>query len=107
MPSLPDPEIEELKELVQKDIRLAEETNKMVVGMRRSARWGLLFQVLYWLLILGALGASYYYVQPYINKVFEVYQSIQHNSSDSQNFLQNLQQSLGKLIPQQGSSTKQ
>lgn len=100
-------EIEELKELVQKDIEIGAETRTMVHQMRRSARWGMFFTVLYWLLILGILGASYYYVSPYINKIFSVYQSIQRQSAQNQNFFQNLQQSIGKLIPPQGSSTPQ
>ena len=100
-------EIEELKELVQRDIAIGAETRDMVHQMRRSARWGLFFTVLYWLLILGVLGASYYYVSPYINKIFGVYQSIEHNNAQSQNIFQNIEQTLGKLVPSQGSTTRQ
>src|SRR3989338_9321525 len=94
-------EIEELKELVEKDLKLNAETNQMVHQIRRSARWGVFFQALYWLLILGVLGASYYYISPYISKIFDVYQNIQHTSTQSQNFFENLQETFGKLIPPQ------
>jgi hypothetical protein len=102
-----DDEIEELKELVQKDIELNAETNKMVHQMRRSARWGMFFQILYWLLILGAIGASYYYVSPYAQKVFEAYQNLEHSSAQSQNLFQSFQQTFGKLLSPTSSSTGQ
>src|SRR4051812_18489221 len=97
-------EIAELKELVQKDIAIGDETRQMVLSMRRSARWDLVFQIFYWLLILGFVGASYYYITPYVAKLFGIYQSIEGSNAQNQNIFQNLQQSLqsiNKFAPSQ------
>jgi hypothetical protein len=97
MEPLPDPEIEELKKLVQKDIEIGDETRKMVASMRRSARWGIVFQVMYWLLILGVLGAAYYYVSPYVSEVFGFYKEVQQSSANG-GFVQSLFDTVGKYV---------
>src|SRR4051812_39635721 len=100
-----DDEIEEIKELVQKDIQIGDETRKMVYQMRRSARWGLVFQVLYWLLILGVVGAGYYYVSPYVSQLFGFYSEVQTNNSQSHNIVQSLIETVGKYV-QPGTTTR-
>lgn len=71
-------EVEELKEMTA-------DTNRQVHKMRRGARWGLFFQLVWWLAILGVTGAAYYYyVQPYVQKVEQFYESAQHGASQAQ-----------------------
>ncbi|MGH7141260.1 MAG: hypothetical protein ACREGH_01325 [Minisyncoccia bacterium] len=70
-------EIKELRQLVEKDLAINADTNKMMRQMRRGARWSLFFQILYWLVILGVIGASYYYVSPYVGSVYNVFQGIE------------------------------
>ena len=67
----------ELKGLLVKNIKLAEENNQLLLGMRRSARWAAFFRLVYWLVILGGLGVSYYFVQPYLMTVLNTYEQIQ------------------------------
>lgn len=98
-------EIDELKELVQKDIQIGDETHRMVVSMRRSARWGIVFQIIYWLFILGVLGAGYYYASPYVGQVFGFYHEVQNNSGQSHNFVQGLFETVGKYV-QPGTTTQ-
>jgi hypothetical protein len=78
-----DPEIEELKEMVAKNLAISEETNRLAHTLRRSAGWGTFFTVLYWLFIIGALGASYLYINPYITKFEQFYKTIQPGTSSS------------------------
>ena len=85
-------EIEELRELIEKNIALSEETNKMMRQMRRSARLGRLFQMVWWLLVVGVSAVSYYYyVQPYVAQIERIYTSGQQQS-------QNLQQQVGSFL---------
>ncbi len=94
-------EIEELKELVEKNIQLSQETNRMVRRMRRTATWGWIFQIVWWLAVAGATGAAYYYyVQPYVARVEHLYgvtqEQTQHWNNQIGGFL--------KLFGQNGSS---
>ena len=94
-----DPEIQELKTMVQKNLELAADTNRAVHGMRRNARIAGFFRIVYWLVIIGVLGASYYfYVAPYVSKLEGVFQQTQNTSSQAQSYLKNLEQSVQKFI---------
>jgi len=69
-----DTEIDELKQEVEELKAVTEDTNRIVHKMRRSARWAMLFQIVWWLTVLGVSGATYYYfVQPYVTKAVEAY----------------------------------
>ncbi|OGZ06393.1 MAG: hypothetical protein A2942_01030 [Candidatus Lloydbacteria bacterium RIFCSPLOWO2_01_FULL_50_20] len=56
-------------------LKLEKENNSMLRRMRRSMVWSQIFTAFYWLVILGALGWSYYYLQPYITQYWNAYQS--------------------------------
>jgi hypothetical protein len=70
-----DPQIDELKELVRQNIRLSQETNRLVHGMRRADR---LKSLIWWALILVSVGISvwsyYTFVEPRVNQIKSVYQ---------------------------------
>ncbi len=71
---MPDTEHDTLTEL----LNLEKENNRILRGMHRSMIWSQIFTFIYWLIILGALGASYYYMQPYLVKYLESYQNLVH-----------------------------
>ena len=68
-----DQEIAELKREVESLKAVTVDTNKMVHGMRRGQRWRSFVSILWWLTILGLTGASYYFIQPYINQAIQTY----------------------------------
>ena len=70
-------EDQELKALLQQSLKLTQENNKMLHAMRRSARWGIFFRIIYWFVILGGLAFSYYFIQPYLTAVLGAYEQIQ------------------------------
>jgi hypothetical protein len=81
-----DMDIEELRDLVKKNLALTEETNRIVRGMRRAARWGRFFTIVWWLIIIAVSGATYYYyVQPYVQQIEKAY-------DNGKNFQQQFQQ---------------
>lgn len=101
-----DPEIEELKKLVMQNLQLTADTNRIVHSMRRTARFGAFLHLLYWLLIIGFAVASYVYIQPYMQRLFQIYQQVEtiggqntQQSSELQSFLQNPQQFLQRYLP--------
>ena len=60
---------------IDKLLKLAEDNNRMLHSMRRSMIWSQIFTFLYWMAILGMIGWSYYFLQPYALKYWDLYQS--------------------------------
>ena len=57
-------------------LALTRDNNRILHRMRRNMVWGHVFTFLYWLVILGGIGWSYYYLDPYITRYWDVYQSM-------------------------------
>ena len=58
---------------------LVKENNRILRKMHRSMMWSQIFTFIYWAIILGVAGWSYYYFQPYLQKYVSAYQSIIQN----------------------------
>ncbi len=71
----------EEKKLLEETAELARENNKILHGMRRSNRWAMLFNLLYWFVILGGLAAGYYYTKPYIDLATKTYEQLKASST--------------------------
>jgi hypothetical protein len=69
MSEMDDGKIEEL-------LRLTRDNNEMLHSMRRRMFWSQFFSYVYWLIIVGAMGWSYYFLQPYFDKYWQMYQGI-------------------------------
>ncbi|MCX6820128.1 MAG: hypothetical protein NT019_02500 [Candidatus Adlerbacteria bacterium] len=88
-----DEDIEELKELVKKNLQMTEDTHRIVRGMRSSARWGRFFSIVWWLVVLAVSGATYYiYVQPYVQQVENAYTNGKNFETQVQDFFKNFGQ---------------
>ncbi len=71
-------QVSELKELVRRNIALTQETNEIVHGMRRSARWASILHWGWWLFVLLVSGYTYFtYVQPYVDRIEDAYVQVQ------------------------------
>ena len=57
-------------------LSLTKENNRILRAMHRSMIWGQVFTMIYWIIILGGIGASYYYLQPYLTQYIGTYQSL-------------------------------
>lgn len=57
-------------------LELTKENNRILRAMHRRMFWSQIFTIIYWLIILGVMGWSYYYLQPYFQKYLSTYQSI-------------------------------
>lgn len=67
-----NPNHDKLEELLD----LTRENNRILRSMHRRMIWSQVLSMIYWLIIVGAVGWSYYYFQPYFEKYLSTYQSI-------------------------------
>ncbi len=96
-----DPELAELKEEIAELKEATHETNRMVHKMRRSQRWHTIFQIVWWLTIVGVTGAAYYYyIQPYVDRAVQTYQSVQDSAQKAASWQQQAQDFLSKYFKQ-------
>lgn len=63
----------EERELLTKSIELAKENNKLLRGMRRSARISTILRILYWVIIIVTAFGTYYAIQPFIDPLVKSY----------------------------------
>ena len=80
------------KQLLQNTLVLAEENNKMLHKIRGVQKRGTLWQVLKLIVIIGIALGSFYYIEPYLNKIIDLYNSVsgmqqQINNSPIQDLL--------------------
>lgn len=66
----------EEKEMLKKTLELSQENNKILHSIRRSMLRGRIFQIIYWLVIIGVAIGAYYYVEPYIDTAVGAYGSV-------------------------------
>ena len=92
-----DPQIDKMDELLD----LTRENNRILRGMHRRMFWSHIFTYVYWLIILGVAGSTYYFFQPYVQKYISTYQTIMHTldrlDTESKSLPSNLQGILDKV----------
>ncbi len=59
----------EIKELLQKNLEVAERTRQLVEKMHRAAMWARFFGLLKWVIIIGGTVWGYLVIQPYLNQL--------------------------------------
>jgi hypothetical protein len=92
-------DLEELKHEVESLRAITQDTNRQVHKLRRAAWWGRLWSVVWWLTIFGVSSAAYYYyLQPYVQKVENLYLGAQHSASQAQSFEQQAAQYFNGLF---------
>ena len=55
----------EEKSLLERTLKLSEENNVLLLGLRRSNRVSMVMRVLYWVAIIGLSFGAFYLIQPY------------------------------------------
>ena len=61
----------ELRPLIEENLRLARENNKLLRAMHRSSIYGLIWKIIIWTIILGGPAYVYYAYQPLINSAIQ------------------------------------
>jgi hypothetical protein len=81
----------EERSLLERTASLAEENNQMLRSIRRSGRISLAFRAAYWILILLVSFGAYYFIQPYVDTMFELINGEPSTPNTSQERFQTLQ----------------
>ena len=71
-----DPMDTESKKVLEETYKLVQENNKMLHKIRSIQKWAAFWSTLKWLVVVGITLGSLYYLQPYVTKVMDVYDSI-------------------------------
>ncbi|MBY0473148.1 hypothetical protein K2Q00_02585 [Patescibacteria group bacterium] len=78
---------EEIRDLAKRTLALTEENNRILKGMRSSARWGRFFSIVWWIIIIAVSGAAYYYyLEPYVQKAEQLYNQIGQSGQQAENY---------------------
>jgi hypothetical protein len=72
----------ETHKLLKETFELSKDNNKMLKRLQSNMRWGRFIHSLYWIIIIGSAFGAYYFVQPYIDQLLQVYSGVQ-NIGDS------------------------
>ena len=69
---------EEIFEKIARIERVQEEDSRMIRSLYNAMRLGRAFKIFYILLILSAVFGLYYYIQPYVGDLVDVYLGTQN-----------------------------
>ena len=66
---------DEERKILDKTYSLAKENNKILKELRAAKRREAVMRLIYWLVIIGVALTIFYYIQPYIENLTEIYRS--------------------------------
>ena len=67
----------DIQKLLERNIALSEENNKMLRRLQSNMRWGRFIHAVYWIVIIGSAFGAYYFIQPYIDQLLQIYGKVQ------------------------------
>ncbi len=80
------------RDLLQRNLQLTEENNRLLTKMRNAQRRSAIFRVLWWVIVFGASAAFYYYyLWPYMQQILHLYQQMQEGGQHAQDALAKFQ----------------
>jgi len=83
----------ESKKLLEETFELEKENNKILRSIKHSMFWSRVMNTLYWLIIIGVSVGAFYFLQPYFDKILNLYNSVtgaQQKLDTENSSLQNL-----------------
>lgn len=63
----------ELKNLLEENLKLSKENNKLLLKIYGIQRWIQITRILYWIIIIGVSFGAFYYIKPFVGNLFNVY----------------------------------
>ena len=64
------------KELLRETAELTRKNNKILKNIQSAMRWGRVFRIVYWIIIIGSMLGAYYFLEPYFRSVLGTYKGI-------------------------------
>jgi uncharacterized protein involved in cysteine biosynthesis len=62
-----------LKQLLEENLKLSKENNVLLLKIRNVQRWAQITKILYWFVIIGVAIGAFYFIQPYLGGVLNIY----------------------------------
>ena len=66
----------EEKQLLERVAVLSEENNHILRGIRRANRFGVVWKILYWVVVIALSYGAYVYIQPYFDQLLKMYDQV-------------------------------
>lgn len=63
----------QIKQLLEANLEISRENNEMLKKIRNAQKLAQIYRVVYWIVIIGASYGAYYFVQPYIGGILNIY----------------------------------
>lgn len=63
----------DIQEEVHETLELVQENNRILRSIQRARLWGIAFNVLKWVIIIGSSIGLYYYFEPQINSLMDAW----------------------------------
>jgi len=74
----------ELKDLLQKNLEASQESLVILKKMRKTQVWGGVVTFIKWAVIIGVSFGAYYFIEPYLNQMLDMYSQINETVSGVQ-----------------------
>ncbi|MCC7160420.1 hypothetical protein IT399_01705 [Candidatus Nomurabacteria bacterium] len=87
----------ESKRLLEETLALTKENNKMLHKVRSVQKWATFWLYLKIFIIIGVALGVFYYIEPYVNKVADLYSSISGTTQKINNTNNSFQDFLKKI----------
>lgn len=90
------------KELLRKNLEVSEESLKILKKMNRARVVGGVLRVFKWIIIIGISLGSYYYIEPYLKGLLNVYNNINAGAghAGASNIVPGFIEKLKNLLPE-------
>jgi hypothetical protein len=73
----------ESKKMIEETFYFAQENNKILRKIRSVQKWDIFWSLLKWFVVIGIALGSFYYLEPYVNKIMNFYGSISGTSQSA------------------------
>lgn len=61
------------KKLLDETVTLAKENNMLLQKLVRAQKWAMIYRAVYWSIIIFSSLGAYYFIQPYIGNLLNLY----------------------------------
>jgi hypothetical protein len=73
--------VEKLEERIAHLESELSENTRMVRSMYRAQKWGRIYRIIYWIVIIGLALGAFYFIQPYLQTLTNVYETVSGRDS--------------------------
>lgn len=75
------------RKLLEETLELARENNQMLKKVRSVQKHAMLWSVLKWIIWIGIAFGSFYFLQPYVDRLMDLYNQVQGAQQSFNSFL--------------------